>query len=101
MDMTAREQYLETLRGEYRRGTRKQKTRLLNEAPSPELTAVMPAPRPGIIMSQRMSYPDNLYQGRGGHASAEPIRGIVHNPPQPLTGEPCCALLHLNTHWRS
>ncbi len=32
MDMNAREQYLETLRGEYRRGTRKQKTRLLNEA---------------------------------------------------------------------
>jgi hypothetical protein len=31
--------------------------------PSPELTAVMPAPRAGIIMSQRMSYPDNLYQG--------------------------------------
>jgi hypothetical protein len=32
MDMNAREQYLETLRPEYRRGTRKQKTRLLNEA---------------------------------------------------------------------
>src|ERR1035441_7857773 len=32
MDMNTREQYLETLRPEYRRGTRKQKTRLLNEA---------------------------------------------------------------------
>ena len=32
MDMNAREQYLETLRGEYRRGSKKQKTRLLNEA---------------------------------------------------------------------
>ena len=42
-----------------------------------------------------------LVPGRGGHASAEPIRDIVHNPPQPLTGEPCCVLLHRNTHWRS
>ena len=32
MDMNAREQYLETLRGEYRRGSKKLKTRLLNEA---------------------------------------------------------------------
>ena len=32
MDMNAREQYLETLRGEYQRGSKKQKTRLLNEA---------------------------------------------------------------------
>src|ERR1035438_849648 len=32
MDMNGRKQYLETLRGEYRRGSKKQKTRLLNEA---------------------------------------------------------------------
>lgn len=32
MDMNGREQYLETLRGEYQRGSKKQKTRLLNEA---------------------------------------------------------------------
>lgn len=32
MDMHGREQYLATLRGEYRRGSKKQKTRLLNEA---------------------------------------------------------------------
>jgi hypothetical protein len=32
MDMNGREQYLETLRREYRRGSKKQKTRLLNEA---------------------------------------------------------------------
>jgi len=32
MDMNAREQYLETLRREYQRGNKKQKTRLLNEA---------------------------------------------------------------------
>ena len=30
--MHSREQYLDTLRDEYRRGSRKQKTRLLNEA---------------------------------------------------------------------
>jgi hypothetical protein len=32
MDMNGRKQYLETLRGEYRRGSKRQKTRLLNEA---------------------------------------------------------------------
>src|ERR1700733_10428656 len=32
MDMNGREQYLETLRGEYQRGSKKQETRLLNEA---------------------------------------------------------------------
>jgi len=32
MDMHSREQYLETLRGDYRRASRKEKTRLLNEA---------------------------------------------------------------------
>src|ERR1700689_134529 len=32
MDMNAREQYLATLRGEYRRGSKKQKSGLLNEA---------------------------------------------------------------------
>lgn len=32
MDMNGREQYLAALRGEYRRGSKKQKTRLLNEA---------------------------------------------------------------------
>jgi len=32
MDMNGREQYLETLRGEYQRGSKRQKTRLLSEA---------------------------------------------------------------------
>jgi hypothetical protein len=32
MDMHAREQYLESVRQEYRKANRKQKTRLLNEA---------------------------------------------------------------------
>jgi hypothetical protein len=32
MDMHSREQYLETLREEYRRASKKRKTRLLNEA---------------------------------------------------------------------
>ena len=32
MDMSAREQYLETIRGEYQRASKKHKTRLLNEA---------------------------------------------------------------------
>jgi hypothetical protein len=32
MDMNGRKQYLETLRGEYQRGSKRQKTRLLNEA---------------------------------------------------------------------
>ena len=32
MDMNGRKQYLEILRGEYRRGSKRQKTRLLNEA---------------------------------------------------------------------
>ena len=68
MDMNAREQYLNTLREEYRRASKKQKTRLLNE--SQKRTRLSRK-----VLIRKLAHPRSVRGQR-----KRPVRGAIYGP---------------------
>ena len=66
MDMNAREQYLKTMRGEYRRARKKEKTRLLNEA------------RKRTRLNRKVLIRKLAHPERAGGEKKRAVRGVVY-----------------------